>query len=322
MDYQADPRTVSSRSVPVLRWLRSSGMDDDSIENLTAMVPTWAALTALPMTTWVSVAGQHASCMVLPSLPPAPSPLPAGVHVYPRHGADYPAGVSRLRHPPALLYVAGDLPDVPAVSVVCGAYPTARGIEVVTDGVRACAASGLVPVLRLGTAAGRAGMVAAGQMGAPVVLVASQGADVFDADARHVDEVLSAGGAWVSACEPAARSHPHSEQVADAVAVALSEAVLVAQAGLSPQEGSAGVVAAIQMSLPLVVPASSPGAFGSVPASLVSDMLAEPGSFAPDVLGSNATIAARSAAGMPAADAVVASQQDLARALADAVARG
>ena len=67
MDYQADPRTVSSRSVPVLRWLRSSGMDDDSIENLTAMVPTWAALTALPMTTWVSVAGQHASRMVLPS---------------------------------------------------------------------------------------------------------------------------------------------------------------------------------------------------------------------------------------------------------------
>ena len=312
-----DPAFEAVRSPAALEWLRSLGLPDETVHAITMVAPTWAELRALPATQWLSYARIPAP--TVPHATPPPIPLPADVVRLSRYQMEFPAGLGALRHPPALLYCRGVLPQSPTLGVVCANYPTEHGSEVVKDAARAAAAANIVLVLRHGTTAGRAATLEAVRMGMPVVLVSDVGLDTFDADSALVDEVVELGGALVCVAAPKTTRSQTSTAQADMVLVGLSTAVLVAQAGLSVSSGVVALEEAVRERKFLIVPEPVETGFSAPAAAAAVPMLATPGAYDEQVLGTNADIERRRSAGMPAANAVVTHPQELAAVLAVAL---
>lgn len=148
----------------------------------------------------------------------------------------YPASVRELRDPPKRLYVRGDpaILNLPSISIIGARVATPYGIAVAEMAARVSAQSGLVVVSGAARGCDHAAGMSAMDAGGRHLAVLGCGADVAypRSSRRLLDRAVERGGAIVSldpwGSEPRKWAFPRRNRVI----AALSEALVVTEAGL------------------------------------------------------------------------------------------
>ena len=148
----------------------------------------------------------------------------------------YPSALHDLTDAPEMLYVRGDpsVLSLPSLSIIGARRATPYGLAVAEMAGRLAAESRLVVVSGGARGCDQAGGWGALRVGGKHVVVLGCGADVVypKSSARLIEDALESGGAIVSlspwGCEPRRYAFPRRNRVI----AALSEALLIAEAGL------------------------------------------------------------------------------------------
>lgn len=150
----------------------------------------------------------------------------------------YPAGLGQLSLPPPVLYVAGEIPEGPALSIVGSRRADAYGHEVAETFARALAAAGVTVVSGFARgidAAAHRGALAASGGRTVAVLGCGLGVDYPTGHGKLAQEI-AARGALVSELPCGMPPRAWHFPVRNRVIAALSAGILVVQA--TPRSGS------------------------------------------------------------------------------------
>ena len=306
------------RSRAALESLRTHIGDDIVIDRLASTYPTWEDLRS-------ASANMTQYARAVAGLPARPEPhvgLPPATVWMSRYEIRFPSGVRSLRHPPLMLYVRGAGLSDETVAVIGADRPSPVGVEVARDTALAAAAADVKVVARLDTVLGRTALLEAIRAGSAPLAVSVTGFNVISADAAVANQVLDAGGTVIYPNSPQATDTAGHRSAADATVVGLSQAVVVAEAGVHDSAGRDCVTQAIRAQRPLIVPRLDAELVKEryVPDTMVGcEALTNPARFCADYYGTNAAIDHRVHNGLPAADSIVVTQADLALAIAEHV---
>lgn len=306
-----DPTPLRSPEAVAALW--AAWGDRAAVLNVLLHVPTWADLVHLPQTARLALVGPTAAQVPLPGVCPPINPLPGGAHPLTGYDAAYPPELDPATWP--VLYVNGAIPPGPRVMIGGAESPSPQGTEIARSAALACAAEHVPVVAVVHPGAGMTAIRTAVAAGARVVAVVPHGLDQVTIHQGLLDQVRAGGGAVLTPARPGPERPPVLTE-AIAAAVDLSMAVVIAEVGAPPGHSADVTRAAVEHSRYLIAPTPPRH---HVPASALGlEVMTRPGAFQPDWYGSSARVSARAAAGLPAADVVVADQAQITAAIRQA----
>lgn len=288
--------------------------DANLVHRLVAAFPTWETLAAADAADLGWHAGQVGAQLRFPPVCPPLPEMAVEVSAVSRYEPDYPALLHQMSAPPVLLFTRGRVPAAPGLLIGGADHPTPVALEVVQAAVAAAVAA-RVPVLA-GThnLIGMLALRGTVERGGVAVAAVAGGLNGAHPEGWVLDEVISCGGAVISAALPHRLPTPTSTDAATQMLVALAGAVVLAEVGLHEGAGAPLARAAISAGKFLIVP--TPQLDLHLPASAAGGPpLAHPRAFSPSMFGTSARLAARIANGLSPADAVVSTPAELAEAI-------
>jgi DNA processing protein len=165
---------------------------------------------------------------------PAGPVLPDGVRMLCQFDAEWPARLTRIPDPPALLWVVGaPLPDG-GVAIVGTRQPTEYGTMVARMVAAGAADRALPTVSGLALGVDTIAHEACMDAGVPTWAVLGQGVDTLHEGERAdlARRIVAAGGGLVAEVPPGTATEPHQLIRRNRLQSALADAVVVAQSGV------------------------------------------------------------------------------------------
>lgn len=258
--------------------------------------------------------GAWAASLVLPpECPPCPD-LGSGIFATTRYEAAYPARLTDLPDPPVCLFVRGQLPNVPMAAIGGSYYPSVGGLAIAAHAAKVAVSCRLPVVAAIDGGCGQRALEATVAYGGQAVAVVAADLALTAIHTRLAEQILERGGALVSEWGPGEGFSEQRLTEGTRLVAGLATAVVLAELGVYPTDGAALAKAAIVCSRFTVVPAPLPDALTALTAT-GARTLADPWSFSERIFGVHERIRARISVGSSPADAVVTTDEELAKAL-------
>lgn len=296
-------RSTPIRSLASVRTLLETCGDHRLTHQLVCAADSYEQLAAMPLAELAGRLGAWAVQLQLPrTVTTARAPL--GIELVTRYDQTYPHQLDQLEDPPVLVQVAGRLPTGPSVTVGGTQRPGLQGKAAAAAAVVAAGQLGAPLVAVVDGGCGQAALQQAAARGMAAVAVTPYRLDRPGLDDLLIGQVLEAGGAALCVHAAAGEEVEVLLRYASRVAAALSPVVVLAELGVYAGGGVVLARTAVGLGRYLVVP--SPQADPITPIeSSGGAVLGRSRRFSDEWFGSSAHISDRVAKGRPAADAVV-----------------
>jgi hypothetical protein len=302
------------RSVRSVRTLLEACGDHRMTHLLCQAATSYEELASLTLPELAGRLGAWAAQMHLSATPLGEPNSPGLVHLT-RYDPSYPSCLGELDDPPVLIQVAGKLPVAATVTIGGTQRPTAGGRAAARAAAQAAGTLGAGVVGVVDGGCGQAALTQAVADRVPAVAITPYRLDRPGVDDLLVGQVLAAGGAAVSVYAAAGEEVEVRLRCASRLSAAWSRVTVLAELGVYAGGGVVLARTAVGLGRYLVVPDPRAELDTLVESSGVA-VLGRARRFSAEWFGSSERIAARVAAGRPAADAVVGTYQQLLDALA------
>lgn len=219
----------------LLRLLQLPGVGPQRALKLASRFGSWASLESASeseLRDCLGAAGARLPAgMAAVEKPPA---LPQGVRAIGAYDDDWPAWLTHIPNPPAVVFVRGSLPVGESIAVVGTRSPTRFGARVVERVVEAVAERGGGVVSGLALGIDTMAHTAALRFGAPTWAILGGGVDVPTprSNLDLADRIVESGGGLLSEQLPGAEPSPQRLASRNRLQTAAARAVVVAQCGI------------------------------------------------------------------------------------------
>lgn len=280
------------------------------VDSIVTRFANWEELAGADAATRAFKIGAWAAQLSIPQLcPPLPS-FGAGVSLTSRYSRLYPQRLTDISDAPVLLYQRNRFPDGPYIAIGGSFWPSRFGTDVTQAAARAAVKAKRPVVAVLDGGSGELAIKTALEAGGKVLAV---GYGDLSAPSQHtetVGRVLEQGGSIVSEWGVGEAWTESRAFAATRLVAALGTAVVLTELGTHPAGGAHFARASVATGRFMIVP--EPPAeelIGAAQTGLA--VFGRARSFSPRVFGAHPRMLSRVAAGYPAADAVVNSEDDM-----------
>lgn len=310
-----DVRLTDPRALIALQHLLA---EPQLVDALVRAYDSWSELVAAPRAELAFRVGPWAAQLRIPEYCP-PLPEVGTCALIGRYDEGYPAQLAARPDAPLVLYLRGTLPLTPCLGIGGPMRPSTRGLRLARTAGEVAARSGLTLVVSFEDGCGQAAAAAATSLGGRVCAVLGAPLARPGVHDARIQELLACGGAVVSEVHVTSAPTHSLAAAACRIVAALAGVVVLPEIGTTLPHGAALAAAAIEQDRPIAV--AAPLTSGDSDLDHGAGALAHARRFTPQLFGDSPRIRARLAEGLPAADAVVADERELARLVADLAAR-
>jgi DNA processing protein len=279
--------------------------------SLASRFRTWGELRCAPVSEVVRLTQGRT-----PQLPSACPPLPVlpdGARALGRFDPGYPSRADVAGLPPAVVFVRGLLPPGPMVAIDGGQHPSEPALRVARRAAELTRDLDLTVVAVVSNGCGDAAIDAALARGGRILAIVPFGLGRLQVTNQLlVDRILACGGAVLSPLHPDAHRSQAGVDLCSELAVALSHALVLPEAGLVAGGGLVPAFTALRTGRYLIVTSQPVAKLSGIEAIGSMALSRTDGT---SIFGGLPSVADRIAAGRTPADAVVSSDTELLAAL-------
>lgn len=246
-------------------------------------------------------------------IPQTPDPLPsfgAGVESTSKYARTYPQRLTDLFDAPTMLYRRSRVPDGPYVAIGGSFFPSAFGLEVARSAAVAAAKAKKPVVALLDNGIGSEAIRVSLELKNKVLAVASGDLKAPSQHTETIGQILENHGSIISEWSVGDSWSEEKSFQAQRLVAAMGSIIVLAELGTHPAGGADFAKAAVGTGRFLVVP--EPPKEEYIGASYTGlAIFGRARSFSPKVFGAHPRMLARVANGVPAADFIVTTEEEL-----------